>query len=65
MEEIKILEELRRLIPPLKKEELEQLHRELDSDGRAMHPLIVWKQEGVLVDGHHRYDYCKKKRLSV
>ena len=60
MEEIKILEELRRLIPPLKKEELEQLHRELDSDGRAMHPLIVWKQEGVLVDGHHRYDYCKK-----
>ena len=61
MEEIKTLEELRTLIPPLKKEELEQLHRELDSDGRAIHPLVVWKQEGVLVDGHHRYDYCQKK----
>ena len=61
MEEIKILEELRTLIPPLKKEELEQLHRELDADGRAIHPLVVWKQEGVLVDGHHRYAYCKKR----
>ena len=60
MEEIKILEELRTLIPPLKKEELEQLHRELDADGRAVNPLQVWKQEGVLVDGHHRYAYCQK-----
>ena len=60
MEEIKILEELRTLIPPLKKEELEQLHRELDADGRAVSPLQVWKQEGVLVDGHHRYAYCQK-----
>ncbi len=61
MKELKILKELQELIPPLDPSELEQLHRELDSDGRAIHPLVVWKQEGVLVDGHHRYDYCQKK----
>tara|TARA_R110000822_G_scaffold15713_1_gene53904 strand:- start:1052 stop:1816 length:765 start_codon:yes stop_codon:yes gene_type:complete len=60
MSEINILEELRTFIPPLRKEELEQLHRELDSDGRAREPLTVWKQKDVLVDGHHRYEYCTK-----
>ena len=58
--EIKILDELRDLIPPLNKEELAQLHREIETDGRANVPLTVWKQENVLVDGHHRYSHCMK-----
>jgi hypothetical protein len=60
MRKLKILKELQELIPPLDPSELEQLHRELNSDCRAIHPLVVWKQEGVLVDGHHRYAYCQK-----
>ena len=59
-EEIKILDELRDLIPPLNEEELAQLHREIETDGRANVPLTVWKQENVLVDGHHRYAHCIK-----
>ena len=58
--EIKILDELRDLIPPLNKEELAQHHREIETDGRANVPLTVWKQENVLVDGHHRYAHCIK-----
>jgi hypothetical protein len=23
-------------------------------------PLVVWKEQGVLVDGHHRYDICTR-----
>ena len=59
-EEIKILDELRDLIPPLNKEELAQLHIDIETDGRANVPLTVWKQENVLVDGHHRYAHCIK-----
>ena len=58
--DIKILPELRDLIPPLSNEELEQLHREIEADGRANVPLTVWKEKNVLVDGHHRYVHCMK-----
>ena len=64
---IVIKEELRDLIPPLSKEELKQLHTNLDIAGKARDPLIVWKngEEGkdILIDGHHRFAYCTKNNL--
>jgi len=64
MKKLNILPEIRDYIPPLSKDELEQLHRNIDAEGRATDPLVLWKgKDGnpdVLVDGHHRYAYCTK-----
>jgi hypothetical protein len=56
---IKIDPEFRDLIPPLSDEELDNLHTSISLDG-CLAPLIVWKQEGILLDGHNRYAFCKK-----
>lgn len=56
---IKIDPEFRDLIPPLSNEELDNLHTSISLDG-CLAPLIVWKQEGILLDGHNRYAFCKK-----
>jgi ParB-like chromosome segregation protein Spo0J len=56
---IKIDPEFRDLIPPLSQEELDNLHTSISLDG-CLAPLIVWKQEGILLDGHNRYAFCKK-----
>lgn len=40
-------------IPPLTKEEFEQLEANIMADGVVINPLIVWN--GVIVDGHNRY----------
>ncbi len=40
-------------IPPLTKEEFEQLEANILADGVVINPLIVWN--GVIVDGHNRF----------
>jgi hypothetical protein len=47
------------LIPPLSKEELQRLELSLLKEG-CRDPLIVWKEEGILLDGHNRLNLCKK-----
>jgi hypothetical protein len=56
---IKIDPEFRDLIPPLAEVELKQLHDNITSRG-CLTPLVVWKEEGILLDGHNRYAICKK-----
>jgi hypothetical protein len=56
---IKIDPEFRDLIPPLSEVELEQLHINISNRG-CLTPLVVWKEEGILLDGHNRYAFCKK-----
>jgi ParB-like chromosome segregation protein Spo0J len=56
---IKIDPEFRDLIPPLSEVELKQLHDNITSRG-CLTPLVVWKEEGILLDGHNRYAICKK-----
>jgi len=63
-EEIKILDELRDLIPPLTDEELHGLHTKLEMAGGAIMPIVAWRQKGVIIDGHHRYEHCEKMGLS-
>lgn len=52
--------EFRALIPPLTAEERHQLEANLKADG-CRDPLVVWN--GVLLDGHHRYEICTQAAL--
>ena len=50
-------EEFRSLIPPLTAEERATLEENLLRDG-CLEPLIVWAEQYVLLDGHHRKEIC-------
>jgi hypothetical protein len=56
--EIKINNEYSSLVPELTKEEYESLKESIKQDG-LWTPLNV-NQDGVLLDGHHRYKACKE-----
>lgn len=60
MKEITILEELKNLLPPLTETEFQGLEESILKEG-VLSPLIVWND--VLVDGHHRYEICKKHEI--
>jgi hypothetical protein len=47
------------LIPPLTTEEFRQLEENLLADG-CCNPLIVWEEEQVILDGHHRFEICER-----
>ncbi len=49
------------LIPPLAKEELEQLESNLLAEG-CRDPLIIWR--GILIDGHNRFAICERHGLA-
>ena len=55
----KILDEFKYLISPLSKEQKESLKENIKAYG-LREPLIVWKEENVLVDGHNRYEICEE-----
>ena len=61
MQELKINPTFRDLIPPLSPYELEALEAEIRHWARAYAPIITWN--GTIVDGHHRYEICKKYNL--
>ena len=46
------------IIPPLSKDEFEQLEENILSLGKITDPIKVWN--GVIVDGHHRYKIIQK-----
>ena len=56
---ITILSELKKLIPPLSEEEKDKLRESLILEG-CRESLIIWDNVGtyVLVDGHNRYEIC-------
>lgn len=58
--ELKIDNELRDLLPPLTKEELETLEQNLLKDG-CTSPIFTWN--GYIVDGHNRYGICEKHNI--
>lgn len=55
--ELKIDPEFKNLIPPLTKDEYEALEQSLLAEG-CKHPIETWND--VIVDGHNRYEICKK-----
>jgi len=57
MAEIIIDEEFKSILPALDKKTYALLAESLLQNG-CMHPLVLW--DGVLIDGHNRYDICMK-----
>lgn len=55
-----IKEEFKKLIPPLAIEEFNQLEKNIIADG-CRDPLLTWN--GILIDGHNRYEICTKHGL--
>ncbi len=49
-----------KLIPPLSLDEYKNLEESLISDG-CISPIIIWNK--VIIDGHNRYEICKKHNL--
>jgi hypothetical protein len=59
MKELTIIDELKNMLPPLTDTEFTGLEESILTDG-CLSPLIVWNN--ILVDGHHRYEICRKHR---
>jgi hypothetical protein len=52
--------EFEHLISPPKEEELHTLERELLAERVCRDPLVVWKGQNTLLDGHSRHTLCQK-----
>lgn len=57
---LKIDPEFKKVIPPLKKTEYEQLEANLKLDG-CVNPIVTWN--GFIVDGHNRYEICTRNNI--
>jgi hypothetical protein len=58
----KIDGEFRALLPPLTDEEYKALETSIRNEG-LREPLLIWKERGILVDGHNRRTICKKYKI--
>jgi transposase-like protein len=56
---LRILPELRDFLEPLEPDEKETLERLLLAEG-CRDPLVVWEEKNAILDGHNRYEICKK-----
>lgn len=61
MKELKINPELRNFIPPLSGEEKKQLEDSLLKYGYKGAPIYIWND--YIVDGHNRYELCRKHNI--
>lgn len=61
MRELKINPELRDFIPPLSGEEKKQLEDSLLKYGYKGAPIYIWND--YIVDGHNRYELCRKHNI--
>ncbi|SNX54167.1 DNA modification methylase [Thermoanaerobacterium sp. RBIITD] len=63
--ELIILDEIKKQLFPLQKEEMELLEESILKEG-IREPLIVWNNNDkqILVDGHNRYEIAQKHNLS-
>jgi N6-adenosine-specific RNA methylase IME4 len=59
--DVRIDKKFKALIPPLTDEERRQLEENIEAAGKAYDTIKVW--EGKIVDGHNRYDICRKLKL--
>lgn len=62
MIELKIDPEFRDKIPPMPKEDFEGLRDDILRDGYVRNPLVVWKEENILLDGHHRWKVIQENQ---
>lgn len=57
IENIKVDDELKKLLPPLSADELSSLEEDIKKHG-VLDPIILWN--GFIADGHNRYEICRK-----
>ena len=60
---IRIEPDFEALLPTQTAEELAQLEANIVEEGRCLLPAVVWKETGILLDGHTRVRICRRKRL--
>ncbi|MCL2158258.1 MAG: hypothetical protein FWH48_02500, partial [Oscillospiraceae bacterium] len=60
MPKITIDEQFKALLPALDSQTYAQLEASLLENG-CMHPLVLWN--GILIDGHNRYEICTKHEI--
>ena len=58
---VRIDKKFKALIPPLTDEERRQLEENIEVAGKAYDTIKVW--EGKIVDGHNRFEICRKLKL--
>ena len=59
LKDVKVDEEIRVAIPAPENGTAELLKKDIARRG-VREPLVVWKEEGVLLDGHHRLAACRE-----
>jgi DNA modification methylase len=52
----------RDLLPPLSRDERRELKAQISKAGQCLTPLIVWREKGILLDGHHRDELAGELR---
>lgn len=55
--------EFESLLPPLTRDQKAGLEKLILSTGRITQPLVVWAEEGLLIDGHHRREIALRHGL--
>lgn len=53
--------EFRDKIPAMPQEDFDGLRADIIRDGYVRDPLVVWKEENILLDGHHRWRVIQEK----
>ena len=53
--------EFRDKIPAMPKEDFDGLRADIIRDGYVRDPLVVWKEENILLDGHHRWRVIQER----
>lgn len=62
MNELQIDPEFRSLIPPLTKEEYEELEGSIKEEG-CRDAIVIWDKGNVILDGHNRYEICSRHNI--
>lgn len=61
MVEFVIDPEFRDKIPAMPQEDFDGLRADIIRDGYVRDPLVIWKEENILLDGHHRWRVIQEK----
>jgi hypothetical protein len=59
---VKIDPEFRKHLLPLDAHEIQFLEESIVAEG-CRESLVIWQEQGILIDGHHRYDICTRLDL--
>jgi len=61
-QELTISDEFKSLISELSYEEKKLLEESIKKDG-CLSPIVIWSNKNIVVDGHNRYEICKKNNI--